>query len=106
MPGAHSASTLQWASVQPISCVVTHGSGVGQEAPGAQAVGAQPDSETTVHSKPTLQAGPVPQPGGRGRMALDSELNRKMAEAANVAGTKRSWVMCDLLGMGGTRAGG
>jgi hypothetical protein len=89
MPGAHSASTLQCASVHPISCVVTHGSAGGHEAPGAQALGAQPDSATTVHSKPTLQAGPVPHPGGGARIALDSELNRNTAEAAKVAGKKR-----------------
>jgi hypothetical protein len=31
-------------------------------------------------------------------MALDNELNKKTAEAAKVAGRKRSWVMKDLLG--------
>jgi hypothetical protein len=92
MPEAHSASTEQCAGVQPYSSVVTHGSGSGHAAPGAQGgVEAQlPEAPTTLHSNPTPHAGPVPQPGCGATMALDSELNRNTAEAANVAGRKRS----------------
>jgi hypothetical protein len=91
MPDAHSASTVQWAGVQPSTVMVAHGSGSGHDDPGAHgAADAQPDSPTTVHSKPTPQAGPAPQPSGGAISALETELNRKTAEAANVAGMKRS----------------
>jgi len=82
---------MQCAGAQPSTVVVVHGSGSGHDEPGAHgAADAQPDSPTTVHSKPTPQAGPVPQPTGGAMIALDRELNRKTAEAANVAGMKRS----------------
>jgi hypothetical protein len=91
MPVAHSASTMQCAGVQPSTVVVAHGAGSGHDEPGAHgAAEAQPDSPTTVHSKPTPHAGPVPQPAGGATIALDSELNKKTAEAAKVAGMKRS----------------
>src|SRR5512146_3059345 len=95
MPGAHSASAVQWAGVQPITSVVVHGSGAGHDSPAAHGgVEAQlPEAPTTVHSNPTPHAGPVPQPGSGATVELDSEQSKKTAEAANVAGRKRSWVM-------------
>jgi hypothetical protein len=102
MPGAHSASAVQWAGAQPNTSVVVHGSGAGQDSPAAHGgVEAQlPEAPTTVHSNPTPHAGPVPQPGSGATMALDSELNKNTAEAANVAGRKRSWVMSKFSSMG------
>jgi hypothetical protein len=95
MPDAQSLSAEQCAGVQPYSSVVTHGSGSGHDSPGAHgaAEGQPPDAPTTVHSNPMPHAGPVPQPGWGATMALDSELNRNTAdaaEAANEAGKKRS----------------
>ena len=91
MPAAHSASAVQCAGVQPITWVVVHGSGSGQDSPAAQgAAEAHPEAPTTAHSKPIPHAGPLPQPGSGAANALDSELNKKTAEAVNVAGKKRS----------------
>jgi hypothetical protein len=94
MPAAHWASTVQFAGTQPYSWTDVHGAGSVHGAPGAHgAAPGQLEAPTTAHSKPTWQAGPVPQLGSGAKSAKDSELNIKTAEALNAAGMKRSCVM-------------